>query len=59
MLAALLAICLAAPPQPDHDIWIEAESCIDHDFNTIGREDAFAGCYGHAILQLQTQHPAP
>jgi len=58
-LAALLTLCLTAPPQPIHDLWIEAESCVDHDFNAIGREDAFAGCYGQAVLQLQTNRPAP
>ena len=48
-----------APPPPAHDLWLEGESCTDHDFTVIGRDPAFAGCYGAAILQLQTGQEAP
>lgn len=49
----------AAPPKPPHDIWIEGESCTDHDFTTVGRDPAFKPCYDSAILQLQTKAPCP
>jgi|GEM_PF-1972121 len=49
----------AAPPRPPHDLWIEGESCGEHDFTTIGRDPAFEPCYGGAILQLQTHTEAP
>ncbi|NOY81190.1 MAG: family 14 glycosylhydrolase [Kiritimatiellaeota bacterium] len=48
-----------APPKPPHDIWIEGETCTDHNFNTIGRDPAFKSCYESAILQLQTQTRRP
>lgn len=49
----------AAPPRPPHDVWLEGESCSDHDFTVIGRDSAFQTCYGKAILQLQTHQAAP
>jgi hypothetical protein len=49
----------AAPPRPAHDLWVEGESCTDHNFTVIGRDPAFAPCYDGAILQLQTRQEAP
>lgn len=59
LLLGGLSMAHAAPPPPAHDLWIEGESCTDHDFTVIGREAAFADCYGKAILQLQTRQEAP
>ena len=52
-------IAFGAPAKPAHDLWIEGETCVDHDFTVIGRDKAFAPCYGSAILQLQTHNEAP
>jgi len=56
---SVATVAFAAPPPPPHDVWLEGESCQDHDFTTVGREAAFKDCYGGAILQLQTQQQAP
>lgn len=58
-MGPLLLLLALAPPAPRHDLWLEAETSPDHNFTTIGRDEAFAGCYGGAILQLQTGAPAP
>ena len=58
-VSILSLMATAAPQRPRHDIWIEGESCTDHDFSTIGRDPVFSGCYGKAILQLQTRKPCP
>ena len=58
--AILLAtMIVAAPPKPEGALFMEGESSTDHDFTTIGRDKAFADCYGGAILQLQTTQAAP
>ncbi|MBI5831304.1 MAG: beta-galactosidase, partial [Armatimonadetes bacterium] len=54
-----LTAALAAPPPPAGDVFLEGESSADHNFTTVGRDPAFAPCYGSAILQLQTTNPAP
>ena len=58
-LLSVTAAACAAPTKPPHEVWLEGESCQDHDFTTIGRDPAFKDCYGSAILQLQTQRDAP
>ncbi len=58
-LLAWAAAVAAAPARPAGELFVEGESCADHNFTTIGRDKAFEPCYGSAILQLQTTAPAP
>jgi hypothetical protein len=55
----LAAVACAAPPAPLAEVFVEGETCRDHDFTVVGREAAFAPCYSGAILQLQTTKAAP